>query len=68
MTAQEIMNEIVNNGCEFEVLKLLVINLEQECIRMEMQVRKHRASLRAIKKINRGENEAINNLCDEKDE
>ena len=64
MTVEEILNEIHKGGYEFSVFEYLSKYLIKENTRLEKQNSEYRATIRTIKKINRGKNDAIDNLCE----
>lgn len=65
-TLLEIMNNINKNNLEVEVWKLLNTSIESKLNELHDNNMEQSASLRAIKKINNGKNEAIDALCEVK--
>lgn len=64
MTVEIILNEIHKGGYEFSVFEYLSKYLIKENTELEKQNSEYRATIRTIKKINRGKNDAIDNLCE----
>lgn len=64
MNIDEALQIIVNSGKEMEALKLLVGCLENKIDYLENDNVKMSVCLTAIKKINKGKNEAIDALCE----
>ena len=64
MTVEIILNEIHKGGYEYQVFDYLSKYLIKENTRLEKQNSEYRATIRTIKKINRGKNDAIDNLCE----
>ena len=64
MTTNEIMNEIITNGYEYDILRLLTLHITEKQIALDNQNHHYKASIRAIQKINRGKNKDIDSLCE----
>lgn len=64
MTVEIILNEIHKGGYEHQVFEYLSKCLIKENTRLEKQNSEYKATIRTIKKINRGKNDAIDNLCE----
>ncbi len=64
MTVEIILNEIHKGGYEQQVFEYLSKYLIKENARLEKQNSVYKATIRTIKKINRGKNDAIDNLCE----
>lgn len=62
--AQMTLEEILSEGREFEAVRFLFNNLEQETERLYRENSHYSACLRAIRKINNNKNEAIDALCE----
>lgn len=63
MTIEEILSE----SREFEAVRFLFNNLEQEIERLYHENSRYSACLKAIRKINNGKDEAIDALCEKED-
>ena len=64
MTANEIMNEIIINGYEYDILRLLALHITEKQIALDNQNHHYKASIRAIQKINKGKDKDIDSLCE----
>ena len=64
MTIQEIMHEIITNNYEYDILRLLTLHITEKQTALEKQNNHYKASLRAIKKINREKDKDIDSLCE----
>ncbi|MSA02196.1 hypothetical protein GKG47_09105 [Lactonifactor sp. BIOML-A3] len=64
MTLEEILTEIYNQGMKIQVYKILHAAVMEDYNKLLNENRECSASLTAIKKINKGRNEAIDALCD----
>lgn len=64
MTVENILNEIHKGGYEYQVYDYLSKYMIKENTRLEKQISEYKATIRAIKNINRSKNEAIDNLCE----
>ncbi len=58
------LKEIIDQGLEFEAIKILERSIERKNLLLEFNNREMAACLNAIKKINNGKNEAIASLCE----
>lgn len=63
--ADELVTEIIDWGYEYEVFEKLSKHIVQKQKDLADKNRHIEASLKAIKKINRGKNKDIDALCDE---
>ena len=66
MNINEALQIIVNSGKEIEAIKFLIGCLENKIDYLEKDNVEMSACLRAIKKINKNKNEAIDALCERK--
>lgn len=64
VTTQEIVKEIVGQGKIDEIYKILSDMILRQKAEWNEELKEYRASLIAIKKINKGKNEAIDALSD----
>lgn len=55
---------IIDNDDELQAIRLLLDSVERKTNKVNKENAEMRASLRAIKKINKNKNEAIANLCE----
>ena len=56
--------KIIENGDEFEAIKFLILEIENDITSTRKNAAHNSACLRAIKKINAGKNDAIDALCE----
>lgn len=70
MTTQEIVNEIISSGKEWEILSILLEYVKDLSEEAKCNLSECKATIRAIDRINKGNNwrcqsrrEAIANLC-----
>lgn len=65
MKLEEILNEIYGKGLQKQVYMILHSAVMEDYKSLVKENMEHSASLAAIKKINRGKNDAIDALCDQ---
>lgn len=72
MTTQEIVNEIISNGNEWEILNILLKYVKDLSEEAKCNLYECKTTIRAIDRINKGDNwrcqsrrEAIANLCED---
>ena len=64
MDLYEILDEIIKGGYEDAVFKALSSQILQNQQNLKNENQHYKASIRAIKKINRGKNKDIDSLCE----
>lgn len=64
MTTHEIVKEIISQGKVDEIYKILSDMILRQKAEFNEEIKEYRASLIAIRKINKGKNEAIDALSD----
>lgn len=60
----EAIRKIVESGCEFEAIRILQKSIEDQFEKSEKACADYKARLRFIRKINNGQNEAIDEMSD----
>lgn len=65
MDKEEIIYQIHNLGCEFDIMTYLIQWYKKELDETKHNHKESKARIKAIRKINKGKNEAIDALCDD---